>query len=628
MANDLWLKLSSSLSYLKKSDLAQVRRAFDFAVQKHQNQTRKSREPYITHPIAVAIILAGYKFDKEVISAALLHDLLEDTPTKLEEISKNFGRNIARIVKDLTNIAKIPLKDKSLIFTDEEQYLERAEDYRKLLVAMAKNIKVMAVKLADRLHNIQTVEHLGPEKRKFYARETIEIYAKIADRLGMSGLKHDLEDLSFPHAYPKEFQKFKQMVKTLKIKQNLIEQKISEIKNLLASYKILPINIYGRIKHDFSLYQKLARGDNPNLASIYDLYGLRIIAKKVGDCYQILGLVHTIYTPLPGRIFDYIAEPRDFGYQSLHTTVKDKEGNIFEIQIRTEEMHRITEVGMASHWKYKDISLGKATPKLKQSYDEWVREVEKLHRIKNKQKILDYLKEELFSDKIFVLTPKREIIKLPRGSGAIDFAFRVHTSVGLHIAGVKINDRIAPIESELKNGDVVEILTRPSAEPSIDWLKIAKTSHAQRKIRQFLRTKNRPLYVQIGEQSLDQFILKHNLPRLTENFADKLINESRLPYQTREDALVAVAEKDLPIQSLIKILYPNFFAKEKKVATKKAGIARPNKLSGIKNVYAKCCNPKKGDELTGYVGQDHLIKIHKRNCGMIKNVNPDRLIDL
>ena len=629
MKNDLFKNLASKLGYLSESDLLKIKKAYIFAEKIHEGQKRLSGDDFITHPLAVAHYLANYKYDADLISAGLLHDILEESPVSQDVLKNNFDYSVIKIVMAVTSISKVPLKDKALIFSDEDMYLERVEEYRKLLVAMAREIRVMVVKLADRLHNIQTIQFLPKHKQPFYARETIEIYAQIADRLGLSLLKAELEDLSFPFAYAKEYKSFQNIINNNKdIKPELIDQKISEIKRLLSNNNILFQKIYGRIKHDFSLYRKLKFDNKNNLDNIYDLHALRIVTNDIESCYKILGLIHTIYSPLPGRIYDFIAEPKPNGYQSIHSTVRDNTGNIFEIQIRTQEMHQIADSGIAAHWLYKTEINQKATHRLKQSYEDWIVEVEKLNRIKNKKKILSYLKEDLFADKIFVFTPNREIIKLPKGSTPIDFAFRIHSSLGLKISGAKVNGRLISINNQLQNGDEVEILTKNSANPSIDWLRFCKTSSAKQKIRQYLRSKNRHQYVSIGRQLLNQFLLKHDLQLPTQKIVDDAISESRLPYQSFEDALIGLSEKAIRVNSLAKIIFPNLSFSEKRNPQFAKTLSPKSKLSGIKNIYAGCCKPKKDDKLIAYVGQDHLIKIHKVNCGMIKNVNPERLICL
>lgn len=629
MTNDLFKNLALKLDYLSEQNLKQAESAFFFAENAHKDQKRLSGEPYISHPVAVASYLANKKYDMDIISAALLHDVLEDSIVSYDELRERFGPNISKIVSAVTSISKIPLRDKSLIFSDEDMYLERVEEYRKLLVAMAKEIGVIVIKLADRLHNIQTIKFLPVHKQPFYARETIEIYAQIADRLGLNAIKFELEDLSFPYAYPDDYKNFKLVIgNNQNIKPNFVNDKILEIKNLLDEHKISYTSVHGRIKHDFSLFRKLKLEKNNNFSAIYDLYALRVITDSIESCYKILGLIHSKFSPLTGRIFDYIAEPKASGYQSIHSTVRDQEGNVFEIQIRTAEMHRVAESGTAAHWRYKTGINEKAASRLQQSFNDWILEVEKLNRIKNKQKILNYLKEDLFANKIFVFTPSREIIKLPSGSTSIDFAFRIHSSLGLHLSGAKVNGRLVPIYSELNNGDEIEIVTKNIANPSIDWLGHTKTSAAKQKIRQFLRSKNREQYINIGRQILDQFRIKHNLASLQIKQLDSVISDSRLPYQNFEDALIGLAEKALPISSLAKVIFPNLSLTEKKTIIRKGSSDITKKLSGIKNIYAGCCKPKKSDKLTAYVGQDHLIKIHKSTCGMIKNVNPERLIEL
>lgn len=629
MTDDLFKKLAAKLDYLSKQNFEQVETAYLFAESAHKDQVRLSGKPYISHPVAVASYLAGKKYDVNILIAALLHDVLEDSAVTFDELKTKFGLSVAKIILSVTSISKIPLCDKSLIFSDEDMYLERVEEYRKLLVAMAKEIRVIIIKLADRLHNMQTIQYLPAHKQPFYARETIEIYAQIADRLGLNAIKLELEDLSFPYAYPDEYQNFKLIIKNIKnINPRIIEEKVVELKRLLDDNNLCYSDVCGRVKHNYSLYRKLKQEKQYDCSTIYDLYALRIITDSVESCYKILGFVHSKYSPLSGRIFDYIAEPKASGYQSIHSTVRDQENNFFEIQIRTHEMHRIAESGTAAHWRYKTGINEKAASRLQQSFNDWIVEVEKLNRIKNKQKIFNYLKKELFADKIFVFTPSREIIKLPKGSTAIDFAFRIHSSLGLHIAGAKVNGRQVSIYLELQNGDEVEITTKNTAVPSIDWLRQTKTSAAKQKIRQFLRLKNRDQYISIGRQLLDQFLIKHNLKMFPAKLLDSAVSESRLPYQSFDDALIGLAEKALPVNSLAKVIFPKVSLTEKRPAINKPEMNNHKKLFGIKNTYAGCCKPKKSDNLIAYIGQDHLIKIHKSTCGMIKNVNPERLIKL
>lgn len=601
-----------------------LRSALNFATEHHQGTKRNTGEEYIIHPLKIAIYLSERNFDATTVTASLLHDLIEDCEVKYDEIKKHFGADIANIVDGITKISSVPISNKPLFFSPENYFAERVDNYRKLLLSTAKDIRVVIIKLFDRLHNVETISGLPPAKRQYYAIETIEIYAQIADRIGLAEIKRLLEDLSFPHAYPEEFKKFnKALSKIPKVNDQFIDSRLDELRTELQKNNLDIIELQGRVKHAYSIYKKF-RSSDFNFDNFYDLYAIRIIVKNIADCYKALGIVHAIYSPVPGRIFDMIAEPKANGYQSLQTTVKI-DGNPMEIQIRTKKMHEIAEYGPAAHWQYKEQEYG-SKQSLDKSNKEWLEELSKLKNISDKQEFLSYLKNDLFAKKIFVMSPKGDIYNMPQGSTVIDFAFRIHSSLGEKVSGAKINKEIAELSTKLKNGDMVEILTSNRAKPSIDWLRFTTTSYAKQKIKKYLRSQDFDKLHEEGKMLLDQIRTRHNLPPFNPKEAEDRISNSRLPYNSLADLLVALAEHVVTSNMVIKVLYPNFHEPE----------ARPQKtllpqndikiLSGIRYELAGCCKPKENQKIVGYVGRDHVIKVHRKNCKFIKNADPERFI--
>lgn len=479
MSKELPFELSISLAGFKDLERAEISAAYLFAAKKHKGQKRKSGQNYVSHPVKVASYLARNSYDKDSIIAALLHDTMEDTKTTYDEIETKFGKDVADIVEGVTKISSIKIKNKAEIFSDDELFLAKVDNYRKILLASISDLRVIIIKLYDRLHNIETIEYLPKNKQKFYARETIGIFAPIAERLGMSVLKGRLEDLSFPYAFPDEYQDFIKIAESAyKNPQEIIEQMIPKVEEILKKSNIRYSVVSGRTKHRYSLYKKLE--EKKDIALIFDIVALRIIVETVEECYKTLGTIHSIFQPLPGRIFDYIARPKKSGYQSLHTTARDDQGHVFEIQIRTDKMHQHAEYGPAAHWNYKEEGSSKKAT-------QWLRELQKIDLTQNNRDLINTIKEEFFSHQIFVYTPKGEIIDLPSGSTPLDFAYRVHSDVGDHCKGVKINGRLKTLDTVLITEDIVEILTDKKSRPRRDWLEIAKTTGAKTKIRNYLR---------------------------------------------------------------------------------------------------------------------------------------------
>jgi GTP diphosphokinase / guanosine-3',5'-bis(diphosphate) 3'-diphosphatase len=624
--NDLPKSLSLLLVDYNKVDQEKISLAYFYAENKHINETRFSGKPYITHPVRIAVNLIKNEFDVATIQAGLLHDVLENTETTYDEMKKYFGAEVTNIVDGVTKVSSYRLKDKPKVFSDNSLYLERVDNYRKLLFAAANDPRIIIVKLFDRLDNIETIHWMPKEKQKFYARETIEIFAPLAERLGMGFLKGQLEDKSFPYAYPEEYKKFiKEVTGAYKNAKIFVRSIIPYVRSKVEKENVDLIAIDGRAKFYYSLYKKLQR--KKDIHQIYDILALRLIVKSIEDCYKTLGIIHSLYTPLPDKIKDYIAKPKDNGYQSLHTTVKDKAQNTFEVQIRTEEMHEIAEYGIASHWHYKEKnhSFGH-----KDSVLDWVAELEKLKNITNKKEFLSELKENFFAHQVFVFTPKGDILHLPFGSTPIDFAYKIHTSLGHRTLGAKINKRIAPLSTILKTGDTVEIITSKVINPKADWLNFVKTSHASRKINAIIRTKHEASLAEIGLKKINNQISEHKLPPLDKAEAERLIRRSRFPYNTLNKALAAFTEKNFGIMQFLKTVFPNFKNREKRSSyvLSQSNLLDIPSLTNIRYELASCCKPKKQDSVIGYIGKKPIIMIHKIDCQKIANVDKRRLIDL
>ena len=489
--------LTPYLDYLKEPEKKAVRRAFLFAQRAHEGQKRNTGEPYVTHSVETAIFIAKLKLDKETICAAILHDVCEDTPCDLNTIRKEFGRDVANLVDGVTKLGKIRITRKWIFLTSKESlpaFDRQVETLRKMFIAMAKDIRVVIIKLADRLHNMRTLDGIPEEKRLRIAKETIEIYGPLAYRLGMGELKGELEDLAFPYVYPEEFKKLQTTIAN-RLKEK--EKYIDKLKKILTTklYKEgIKAEIHGRTKHMYSLWRKLQRYDN-DISRIYDLVALRIIVDTVEECYQVLGMIHKMWRPLIGRIKDYIAIPKSNGYASIHTTVFAPGGEIVEIQIRTKEMHERAEYGVAAHWHYSekkgtmDYFLRKNSQIPKKEL-EWVKELARMQgALGDNHEIVKTLDTDFFSDRIFIYTPTGDVKDLPTGATPIDFAYSVHTDVGNHLGGAKVNGKMVNISSELHNGDIVEIITKKNSSPKRDWLDHAKTSLARTHIKSAIKGK-------------------------------------------------------------------------------------------------------------------------------------------
>ncbi|MEK6324501.1 MAG: bifunctional (p)ppGpp synthetase/guanosine-3',5'-bis(diphosphate) 3'-pyrophosphohydrolase [Acidobacteriota bacterium] len=610
-----------------------LRRAYLFSARQHRGQTRQSGEPYLVHPLEVANILADLNLDPICVATGLLHDIVEDTETSAEEIEEYFGPEIAHLVDGLTKISKLDHAS-----TEERQAL----NMRKMLLAMVDDVRVVLVKLADRLHNMRTLEYLPGEKRRRIAQETLDVYAPIAHRLGMARVRGELEDLAFKHLEPEEYQKLKELVDSRRSRlEAFLEEVKQRILDMMATSNIEVVYIEGRIKRLFSIYQKLRR-QHINIDQVYDLVAIRIITESVKDCYGALGVIHTAWKPIPGRFKDWIAIPRENFYQSLHTSVVGDGGQSLEVQIRTREMQSIAEEGIAAHWKYKEGRRGTHTDE-----DEafvWLKRlVEWQQEVKDSREFLDSLKLDLYPKEVYCFTPKGKVIELPRGATPVDFAFLIHTQVGLACMGAKVNGRIVPLKYQLRNGDVVEIMTSPTAHPSRDWMNFVKTSRARSKIRHFLAESERATAIELGkklfEKEADRFRL-NTKKMLSNGDLDRVAADYGV--SRADDLLAAIGYgKVLPRNVIAKLLPPDRAAEIeqekrptlKQVVKRALGLQDRIVVKGIDDVMvyrARCCNPIRGEEIMGYITRGKGVAVHSNRCPNLPGllVNPERLIEV
>ena len=626
----------------RHADTKLIKKAYDFAKLKHGKQLRKSGEPYIIHPLQVAYILATLGLDSSTISAALLHDVIEDTDVTLKDLSKEFSEEIALMVDGVTKLGR-------LSFTSKEE--EQVENYRKMFLAMGKDIRVILIKLADRLHNMRTLKFLSRDRQIANAKETMELYAPLANRLGMYSLKWELEDLAFKYLEPEEYRELVEGInKKREERLKFIDQIIEEIKKKLKAERI-DAEITGRAKHLYSIYRKMQR-DNKSLDQIYDLFALRIIVNSVKDCYAALGVVHELYSPMPGRFKDYISVPKPNMYQSLHTTLIGPKGTPFEVQIRTWDMHRIAEYGIAAHWAYKEASfLGgkKANVKVGDDKLSWLREtLEWQQEMQDPQEFLNTLKTELFEDEVYVFTPKGKIVVLPRGATPIDFAYRIHADIGNHMTGCKINSKMMPIVTALKNGDIVEIVTSEKSKgPSRDWLKFIKSSTAKNRIVAWFKKNERAENIAKGKEFIEKEIKKIGI-NVQELEKTDYINAAidRYKFNGIDDLYASVGFGNITPNKIVSKLLEEYRKDHKdenidekitELAKQKEKNAKPSStgivVKGIDNCLvklSKCCNPVPGDEIIGYITKGRGVSVHRKDC---KNVNTlfeeeSRIIDV
>jgi len=610
-------------------DLSLLRKAYEFSASEHKTQTRISGEPFVSHPLAVANVLADMKLDVVCLVAGMLHDVVEDTPTTVDRISQEFGPDVARIVEGVTKISRIE-------FVSPE--VQQAENLRKMVLAMVDDIRVVLVKLADRLHNMRTLEHLAPDKRERIARETIEIYAPIAHRLGMGKIRGELEDLAFRHLEPQAFEDVKKAVESRrKVSEEFLEEVRALVDSKLKEHSI-PARIDGRIKRLFSIWQKLKK-QHINIDQVYDLLAIRILTDSVKNCYAALGVIHNTWRPVPGRIKDFIAIPRPNLYQSLHTSVIGPHGQPFEVQIRTEEMHRVAEEGIAAHWKYKD---GRPLAQQDEERFAWLRHlVEWQQEMRDPSEFLSTLRIDLYPEEAYAFTPKGKVIVLPRDATPIDFAYAIHTEVGHHCVGAKVNGRIVPLKYKLRNGDIVEIQTRPNHTPSRDWLALVKTSRARDKIKHWINLAQRQRAVEIGKKLLEKEARKYevSLKKVAEEEYQGAASDCGCAQV--DDLYADIGYGKLGARQVLSKLAPSVpvrFSEPSRISStiKRAlGLSRDAAIQvhGYDDVLvyrAKCCNPIRGEEIVGYITRGKGIAVHSKSCPNVQNLlyDAERRIDV
>ena len=602
--------------YLKPEDIAQLKNAYSFGRGAHSGQFRKSGEPYISHPVAVARILSKLHLDAPTLTAALLHDVVEDTNISKAEISERFGEPVAELVDGVSKLTKIEFQ------TQEEA---QAENFRKMLLAMARDVRVILIKLADRLHNMQTLDVMLPAKQRRIARETLEIYAPIAHRLGLNNIYQELQELGFRYSYPLRYRVLQKATKAARGNRREVVGKILDAINLKLKEAGLDADVTGREKHLFSIYMKMVE-KRLSFSEVLDIYGFRVIVKDIPSCYVALGMLHSLYKPIPGKFKDYIAIPKTNGYQSLHSTLLGPFGIPIEIQIRTASMHRIAENGVASHWLYKSSDGDFNDLRLKTS--QWLQSLlETLSDSTDSMEFLEHLKIDLFPGDVFVFTPQGKILSLPRGSTAVDFAYAVHSDVGNCCVAVKINSENAPLRTKLKSGDRVEIVTAPYAKPNPAWLSYVATGRARSHIRHFLKTIQYDESVKLGERMLNQALLSFNMnpDTITEAQWEKLVRDSGV--KSKEELLAEMAlGKQLPAVVAKRLASPA----ESISPAQKAGPITILGTEGITVQFAKCCRPIPGDAILGVIKKDSGLIIHTHDCGNVTSnqKNPENYLDV
>ncbi|WP_122645785.1 RelA/SpoT family protein [Enterococcus mediterraneensis] len=628
--------------YMSKEHVAFVQKALDYATEAHKDQFRKSGEPYIIHPIQVAGILAELRMDPHTVATGFLHDVVEDTDVTLDDLKKEFGADVAMLVDGVTKLGKIKYK------SHEEQL---AENHRKMLLAMAQDLRVIMVKLADRLHNMRTLKHLREDKQRRIAKETLEIYAPLAHRLGISRVKWELEDSALRYLNPQQYYRIVHLMQTKREeRESYITKAVEEIRVATEDLDIYA-EIYGRPKHIYSIYRKM-KDQKKRFNEIYDLLAIRVIVDSIKDCYAVLGSIHTKWKPMPGRFKDYIAMPKANMYQSLHTTVIGPSGNPVEIQIRTHEMHEIAEFGVAAHWAYKEGKSEKVKPDAMTQQVSWFKEILELQdESYDASEFMESVKGDIFSDKVYVFTPKGDVTELPQGSGPLDFAYSIHTDIGSKTTGAKVNGKMVQLDYKLKNGDIVEILTSPNSfGPSRDWLKLVATSKAKNKIKRFFKAQDREENINKGHEAVYKCLQEMDfVPKeiLNKNKMAEVLE--RFNYQTEDDLYAAVGYGEVSPTTLANRLTEEE-RREKKLEQQKQQVKelvnQPKKetekmkvrheggivIEGVDNLLiriSRCCNPIPGDKIVGYITKGRGISIHRSDCPNVQTEEAQqRLIEV
>ena len=624
--------LETIRTYSPDANLQPVMSAYLLAAKAHAGQTRKTGEPYLTHPIAVAGILAQMRMDVETIATGLLHDALEDNPITKEEMEAEMGVTITSLVDGVTKIGKLKFRSKEEL---------QAENFRKMMLAMSRDLRVILVKLADRLHNMRTLEgHDRPEKQRAIARETMDVFVPIANRLGIVHLKDELEDLCFRYLDPEGCAEVTGFLERTQADRTAYVGRARErLVEVLAEDGMQPLRVYGRAKHPYSIYRKMKK-QGLAVDEVPDVLAIRVIVQTVGQCYGVLGVLHGRFPPVPERIKDYIARPKASGYRSLHTTVIGPEERRVEIQIRTEEMHRIAEEGIAAHWKYKEGRLALTPDEVARISR--IRELfETAREAEDATEFMETVKTEFYADEVFVFTPAGDVKRLPMGATALDFAYSIHTDVGCHCTGAKVNGRMVPLRYELRSGDRVEILTSPNQEPNRDWLQIAKTGRAIQKIRRHLRQKERERGVKLGREMVENDLKKYGwtLQRArTDGRLDEVL--AKRGFKDLDTLFIEVATGTLSLQSAIRKMLPDGVYEEHHARQQQSALTnllnrfRPRSESpvlitgedGVLVGFANCCSPLPGEPVVGFITRGRGISVHRADCEQLGNMDPDRRI--
>ncbi len=637
--NDILDRVSN---YHPEPDLDLIKKAYVYSAKVHQGQIRKTGEPYLVHPLEVAGLLAELKLDEASVVTGLLHDTIEDTLATKEEIAELFGAEISELVDGVTKLSQF-----SAANTQEEK---QAENFRKMVVAMAKDIRVLLVKLADRTHNMRTLDAMKPESQERIARETLDIYAPLANRLGIQWIKSELEDLSFKYLRPEDWTELSGKVAELaREKEKFVQEVVEVIRGKLGEAGLAEAQVSGRVKHVYSIWRKMRELD-VDFEQIADVVGFRVIVESVAQCYESLGIIHSLWKPIPGRFKDYIAIPKPNLYQSLHTTVVGPAGERIEVQIRTAEMHKIAEEGVAAHWAYKekgrDGKGGEALKKKDAQTFGWLRQlVEWQKELADPREFLETVKVDLFSDEVFVFTPKGAVKSLPRGATPVDFAYTIHSEIGEHCVGAKVNGKLVPLRYKLKNGDTVEILTSPHSHPSKDWLTFVKTSRAQARIRQYIRQAEHRRSVEIGRELAEREFRRFGIGLNKVHKGGELEKAANaLGYRIADDLLAGIGYGKVSPADVLRQLLP-----ADKLAAARATEPQPTsriteifrkmarrptggvRISGIDDVlvrYGRCCNPVPGDAIVGFITRGRGVTVHTTACDKVLGIDPERRVDV
>lgn len=638
--------INMTKQYMSEEHVAFVQKACEYATDAHSGQTRKSGEPYIIHPIQVAGILAELRMDPHTVATGFLHDVVEDTEVTLDDLKRDFGKDVAMLVDGVTKLGKIEYR------SHEEQL---AENHRKMLLAMAQDLRVIMVKLADRLHNMRTLKHLREDKQRRIAQETIEIYAPLAHRLGIGQIKWELEDTALRYLNPRQYYRIVHLMQAKREEREAyVNEAVEEIRKATEDLEIYA-EIYGRPKHIYSIYHKM-KDKKKDFSEIYDLLAIRVVVDTIRDCYAVLGAIHTKWKPMPGRFKDYIAMPKENMYQSLHTTILGPQGTPIEVQIRTHEMHQIAEFGVAAHWAYKE---GK-TDKLEQQDGVsrqlgWFREIIELQdESYDASDFMESVKGDIFSDKVYVFTPKGDVTELPKGSGPLDFAYNIHTEIGNKTTGAKINGKMVPLDYKLKNGDIIEVLTSPNSfGPSRDWVKMVATSKARNKIKRFFKVQDREENIIKGREQVETFLLENDFPPKVFLGKQKLSEAlERFNFNSEDDLFAAVGYGEVTAQVVYNRLTEKERRERERERQKQAADELMNQpvqkkeneklkirheggvvIQGVDNLlirFSRCCNPVPGDDIVGYITKGRGVSIHRSDCPNVKNSEEikQRLIDV